>query len=155
MTDHAKPLRKRPRRSRITTIPDEEILAEINITPLTDVLLVLLIIFLVAAAAGVFGFNMRLPKGNPKAFTQSRFKGVMITLPSWAKEKQAVFVGTHLIHLDILPNVLRQEKLKKKTAEVVLRIDRIVPYGIVITVMDSAKMAGLDDISFAAPVVEK
>lgn len=134
---------------------DEEVLAEINVTPLTDVLLVLLIIFLIAAAAGVFGFNLRLPKGSPKPLIKNQFQGVMITIPAWAAEKQTVFVGGHLVNLDILPNFLEGEKEKKNTTEVALRIDEAVPYGIVITVMDAAKTVHLDDISFAAPVTQK
>ena len=133
----------------------EEVLAEINITPLTDVLLVLLIIFLIAAAAGVFGFNFQLPKGTPKAFSKNQFKGVMITIPSWSPAKHAVFVGSHLVNLDILPSYLSEEQSKKKSSEVILRIDRAVPYRIVVAVMDAAKAAKLDNISFAAPVVEK
>ncbi len=139
-------------RRRFGKLPEEEVMAEINITPLTDVLLVLLIIFLIAAAAGVFGFNFRLPKGSPKQFKKSHYKGVTVTIPAWASEKHAVFVGSKLINLDILPNYLYQEHLKKNTTEIVMRIDQAVPYGVVIEVMDSAKTASLDDISFAAPV---
>ena len=134
---------------------NEDVLAEINITPLTDVLLVLLIIFLIAAAAGVFGFNVRLPKGAPKAFAKSQFKGVMVTIPAWAHKKHAVFVGSKLVNLDILPNYLNEERQRKATTEVALRIDEAVPYGIVISVIDAAKMAQLDDISFTAPVIEE
>ena len=140
-------------RRRFGRLPEEEVMAEINITPLTDVLLVLLIIFLLAAAAGIFGFNIKLPKGSPKQFTKNQFKGIMITVPEWAKQKGEVFVGPKLVRLDILPNYLYQEHLKKHTSDVVMQIDDHVPYGTVIQVMDSAKMASLDDISFAAPLV--
>jgi biopolymer transport protein TolR len=141
-------------RRRFGRLPEEEVMAEINITPLTDVLLVLLIIFLLAAAAGIFGFNIRLPRGAPKTLTKNKFKGVMVTIPSWAQEKQEVFVGPALVRLDILPNYLYQEHLKKNTNQVVMQVDNNVPYGIVIQVMDAAKMASLDDISFAAPLVK-
>lgn len=130
----------------------EEVMAEINITPLTDVLLVLLIIFLIAAAAGVFGFNLRLPKSEAKRFMKNQFKGIVITIPAWAEQKKSVFVDSHLVLLDILPNYLYEEHLKKKTDDAILRIDQNVPYGVVINVMDAAKTARLEKISLAAPV---
>ena len=144
-------LRRRRRRG-YPAERSEELLAEINITPLTDVLLVLLIIFLIASAAGVFGFNMRLPQGPPKKLIPNQFEGIMLTIPSWAGKKHAIFVGGRLVNLDILPRYLSEERLRKKSAEVVLRVDRTVAYGIVIQVIDSAKTAHLDPISFAAPV---
>jgi biopolymer transport protein ExbD len=140
-------------RRRFGRLPEEEVLSEINITPLTDVLLVLLIIFLLAAAAGVFGFNIRLPKGAPKKFKKNQFKGVMVTIPFWANTKKEVFVGGKLVSLQDLSYVLYKEHKKKKTHDVVMQIDKSVLYGIVIKVMDAAKSARLSHISFAAPLV--
>lgn len=146
------PVRRNHNRRRLSASQTDEVIAEINITPLTDVLLVLLIIFLIAAAAGVFGFNLRLPKSQAPEFMKKQFKGIVITIPAWAQERKAVFVGSRLILLDILPNYLYQEHLRKKTDQAVLRIDRAVPYGTVINVMDAAETARLDKISLAAPV---
>jgi biopolymer transport protein ExbD len=145
------PILRREHR-RFGRLREEEVMSDINITPLTDVLLVLLIIFLIAAAAGVFGFNIRLPKGAPKKFKKNQFKGVMVTIPFWANTKKEVFVGSRLVPLKGLASVLYSEHEKKHTKDLVMQIDQSVLYGIVIKVMDAAKRASLSHISFAAPL---
>lgn len=146
---------KKRRRLNSLQTSQSEVMAEINITPLTDVLLVLVIIFLITAAASVFGFNFRLPEGTPKKFLPHEFKGVTTTIPVWSSEKQVIFVDSHLVNISALPSYLYQEHLKKQTSQIAMRIDNRVPYRIVIQVMDAAKAAGLNDITFIAPVAEE
>jgi len=125
---------------------DASVMAEINITPFTDVLLVLLIIFMILAAlVAPPGFEKQLPdpsESGPHAVPRARSIEVLVN------ERGAIFVdgrpsGTARIYADLMGTALRRGKL-----HVALSADVKASYGTIIRILDAARIAGLDDVGF-------
>lgn len=126
-------------------------MSEINITPLTDVLLVLLIIFLVTAtAASQNAFNMNLPRGTAQATVKADADFVVVTVSA----KNDIFLQDEERPVaepkKELSTRLALYKEKKGTDKLAIRADGKSSYGIIILVMDAAKQAGLDKIALVA-----
>jgi len=128
------------------TVRDDAVMAEINITPFTDVLLVLLIIFMILAAiVAPPGFEKQLGdpgKAPPPPVTAVRTIEVVVN------ETGAIFVdgkssGERALYGDLLETVHRRGKL-----HVALAADVKAPYSAIIRILDAAKYAGLDDVGF-------
>jgi len=125
---------------------DDAVMAEINITPFTDVLLVLLIIFMILAALiAPPGFEKQLPDPGgapPTHMTRARTIEVLVS------ERGAIFIdgrGTDAVRLyaDLAGVARRRGRL-----HVALSADVKAPYGTIIRILDAAKLAGLDDVGF-------
>lgn len=125
-------------------------MADINVTPLVDVMLVLLIIFMITAPMMTQGLEVNLPETTAKALRQDD-KPIVITV------KQGGTIGIDKIKGDRA--ILRQElgKLFKidpgKT--ILLKADKTVPYGEVVGVMADIKDAGFDNLGMVTIPVEK
>lgn len=125
---------------------DADVMAEINITPFTDVLLVLLIIFMVAATAVVQnGFNINLPKEATTASAEDP-SGIIVSVAVPDK----ISVNGQSVPASDLEGYLRRLKENKNTDRVVITADDDVEYLQVVGVMDAAKAAGLTGIAMAA-----
>jgi len=126
---------------------DEEVMAEINITPFTDVLLVLLIIFMILAAlVAPPGFEKELPNKNSNTQTQQNKNKNDIEVD--VNNKGVIFVdGTKADEKSIYPAMLAAAK-KKPNHHVAIVADTKAPYGIIIRILDAAKIAGLEDVGF-------
>lgn len=127
---------------------DSGIIAEINITPLTDIFLVLLIIFMVTSSAmSQLGVNVELPKTS-QSNSQSQPEGVIVTLLSEGRFKinqEAVPQGDFIAFESMLKKML--EKTSSKL--VILEGDRRAFLGSAIEVMDHAKRAGAEKFAIA------
>jgi len=122
------------------------IVAEINVTPLTDVFLVLLIIFMITTSAMVKpAADVDLPKAPD---TQEEAKGVMVTITP-AKE---VFVNERPVPADdaSLASVLRDTLARSPDKVVILAGDRQVVLGEVVRVLGLAKEAGATGFALAS-----
>ncbi len=118
----------------------ESSLAEINVVPLVDVVLVLLIIFMLTAPIIQSGIEINVPKTRTvKTLTQER---VVIQIT----RDQTLYINDTSININELEARLR-EKVKSPTQGVYLRADEEVPFGAIARVMDRAKQAGLENIS--------
>ena len=115
-------------------------LSEINVTPLVDVILVLLIIFMVTAPMMQRGVDVRLPRVESSTDTQDQRLVVTVA------RDQRIYLNDQVINLNLIGE--RLEKLSKATGIdfVFLRADREVPYGRVMTVMDVIKKAGIEKV---------
>ncbi len=125
---------------------DEEVMAEINITPFTDVLLVLLIIFMILAAlVAPPGFEKELPNKNTNSNTNNKNKN---DIEVNVNNKGVIFVdGTKTTDVGIYQVMLAAAK-KKPNHHVAIVADAKAPYGIIIRILDAAKIAGLEDVGF-------
>ncbi|HEY1092290.1 MAG TPA: biopolymer transporter ExbD [Burkholderiaceae bacterium] len=120
-------------------------MSDINVTPLVDVMLVLLVIFIITAPLLASSIRLDLPRSDAaQPGTPPRFVSVVVT-PSGQ------------IHLDdraVSPAELSAELLQRAEqdpdTEVQLRADATVPYGRVVEVMGLAQQAGLNRIGFVA-----
>jgi biopolymer transport protein ExbD len=125
---------------------DEEVMAEINITPFTDVLLVLLIIFMILAALVTPpGFEKELPNNNnSQPLTQKQHNDIEILV----NNKGVIFVDNQKTDATGIYNVMLTERAKRGNKHVSITADAKAPYGIIIRILDAAKIAGLEDVGF-------
>jgi len=116
-------------------------LADINITPLVDVVLVLLVIFMITAPVLQSGIEVNVPKTRTvKEITEQR---VVLTID----RDQQVFMGDRPVNLHELPQLLRQGVSDPSKKMIYLRADERVPFGAFASLMDAVKQAGITNIS--------
>ncbi len=116
-------------------------LAEINVTPLVDVVLVLLIIFMVTAPILQSGIDVSVPKTRTvKEITEER------TVISINRE-QRVFLGNEAVNINQIGARLRQKIRDPEHESIYLRADENVPFGAFATVMDAIKQSGFTNVS--------
>lgn len=130
---------------RLERTPGTQPMSEINMTPLIDVMLVLVVIFIITAPLLVSAVKVDLPKAAGAAALETpRFIGVAIDRAG------QVFVDDQPLGLEALSAALRQAAQRHPDTEVRLRADANVPYGRVVEVMGQAHQAGLHRIGFIA-----
>jgi len=123
-------------------------LADINITPLVDVVLVLLIIFMVTAPVLQSGIEVAVPKTRTvKEITEER---LVISI----NKKQEVFLGNDPININEIGTKLRQKIRDPQHQSIFLRADEDVPFGAFATVMDAVKQSGIANVSIVTQPLE-
>jgi biopolymer transport protein ExbD len=126
---------------------DEEVMAEINITPFTDVLLVLLIIFMILAAlVAPPGFEKELPNKNPNSSSNENKNKNDIEVD--VNNKGVIYVDGTKTNTVGIYRVMYDVSKKKPKHHVSIIADAKAPYGVIIRILDAAKMAGLEDVGF-------
>jgi biopolymer transport protein TolR len=116
-------------------------LADINITPLVDVVLVLLIIFMLTAPILQSGIEVDVPKTKTvKEITEER---LVISID----KQQRVFLGNDPININQIAGTLRRKVRDPQHQSIFLRADENVPFGAFATVMDAVKQAGITNVS--------
>ena len=116
-------------------------LAEINITPLVDVVLVLLVIFMITAPVLQSGIEVAVPKTKTvKEITEQR---TVLTID----RDQQVFLGDKAVNIHDLPQLLQQPGIDPAKKIIYLRADERVPFGAFASLMDAVKQAGITNIS--------
>ncbi len=116
-------------------------LAEINITPLVDVVLVLLVIFMITAPVLQSGIEVSVPKTRTvKEITEQR---TVLTID----RDQQVFLGDKPVNVHDLPQLLLVPGADPARKIIYLRADERVPFGAFASVMDAVKQAGITNIS--------
>jgi len=119
-------------------------LAEINVVPLVDVMLVLLIIFMVTAPMIQRGIDVKLPvatQSNPIVSER-----VFVTVPSGYRQNQIVELNGELIHMPALQERIRQLMQNRSEKNVYLRADGRLTVQDMIEVMDKLKAAGVTNV---------
>jgi biopolymer transport protein TolR len=122
-------------------------LAEINITPFVDVVLVLLVIFLITAPMMLGGIDVKVPK------TETRTSKPEERLVLTVTRDRGVFLENQPISLDRLTKVLSGMVQRNPKAAVFLKADEAVAYGVVMKVMDVIKKAGIDRVGMVTEPV--
>jgi len=129
---------------------DRKLMSEINVTPLVDVMLVLLIIFMVTAPMMMQGMDVQLPQTQAKAIP-SQEERLVITL----NKKQEIFINEYRVSRGELQEKLKILYQNKKEGEVFLRADRSLPYGFVVQVMSDIKNSGIEKLGMVTEPTEE
>jgi biopolymer transport protein TolR len=115
-------------------------LSEINVTPLVDVMLVLLVIFMVTAPMMQSGIQVNLPTAETK--TNPSSGGLILTVT----KDRYIYMQDKNLNLYLLETQLRNYFHNREKKIVFLKADKDVSYGYVISVMDIIKKAGIETV---------
>ena len=125
--------------------------SDINVTPLVDVMLVLMVIFILTAPLLTSAIRMDLPQSKASQAGEAP-ESISLSLTAAGE----IFLNDKSVQRAALPSELQQVALLKPQVEVQLRADQAVPYGQVLELMGMAQQAGLTRIGFVtAPGSEK
>ena len=125
-------------------------LAEINITPLVDVVLVLLLIFMLTAPVLQSGVEVAIPK--TRTVNQLTEERMVVTID----KEQNVFLQDKPVNVNALPSMLRSTGNEDPAHRVIyVRSDERVPFGAFAAVMDAVKQAGITNISIVTQPIQK
>ena len=134
----------------VSTDRGDAVLSEINVTPLVDVMLVLLVIFMVTAPLVQQGVEVNLPAANTPAMKADADK-LVLTL---TRDHRA-FLGRIEIPWAQLEEKLAHNAKLKADRELYLHADRTLPYGLVVEAMAAAKSAGVERVGMVTdPLAE-
>jgi biopolymer transport protein TolR len=115
--------------------------SEINVTPLVDVMLVLLIIFMVSAPMMTTGIEVDLPKTHAPRMEQEEEK-LLLTIT----KEQKVFLGETEVPYDKLEDALTTNQRLQQDKEIYIQADETVPYGFVAKVMALVRKGGIEKL---------
>ena len=119
-------------------------LAEINVVPLVDVMLVLLIIFMVAAPMMTQGMQVNLP--TAKKATPLTAQPIYVTVPATFASEHKVQIGEDLISVDVLQERVRQALSERADKSLFVRADGSVAYKDIVFVFDKLKAGGIEKV---------
>lgn len=128
----------------------KRLVSEINVTPLVDVMLVLLIIFMVTAPMMTQGLNVDLPETTAKSLRQEE-KPIVVTV---SKEGE-ISINNVPLARRVLVQELQKSYAANKDQPIFLKADKNVAYGNVVTVMSDIKSVGFDKIGMITKPPEK
>jgi len=128
---------------------NKKFMSDINVTPLVDVMLVLLIIFMVTAPMMMQGVEVNLPKTTTRQI-KAREDPLIITI----NKKREIFLERHRIRLDGLETKIKKIFENRRDKEILLKADKDVPYGFVIKVIARVKQAGIDKLGMVTEPVD-
>lgn len=133
---------RRGRSQRVSTS-----LAEINVVPLVDVMLVLLIIFMVSAPMMQQGFGVRLPQARQSQPISA--EPIYVTVPLTFDRDKVVLLGEQRVGINFLAERVSQELKDRASRDVYVGGDGQVTYQAMVTVMDRLKSGGVDRVMLA------
>jgi biopolymer transport protein TolR len=122
-------------------------LHDINVTNLVDVVLVLLIIFMIAAPMMQSGIDISLPRS--KATPQDMGEGVVVTIT----KQQKIYIDERVSNLERFEGILTDVTRKKGSRSVYLRADKDIPYGLVIEIVGKIKSLGIENLGLVTEPV--
>ena len=120
-------------------------MSNINVTPLVDVMLVLLIVFMITAPMLTVGVQVDLPQTNTNQLN-SDADPLIITM----NKNREIFIQDALVSLeDLIPRLKAISKVNSKT-RIFVRGDNLLPYGEVIEIMGKIQTAGYEKVALVA-----
>jgi len=123
-------------------------MSQINVTPFVDVMLVLLIIFMITAPMMQSGIDVKLPKVTAAAI-DTKEEPLIITI----NRKRQLYLGDTLMSRGRLKKKLRAIRRTRKNSMVLLKADKTVPYGSVVSVIADIRRAGIEKIGMVTEPV--
>ncbi|MGD9038469.1 MAG: protein TolR [Desulfobacteraceae bacterium] len=128
---------------------EKKFMSDINVTPLVDVMLVLLIIFMVTAPMMMQGVEVNLPQTTAKSI-KTREDPLILSI----NRNREIFLEDRQIGLKELESKMKSIFKYRRSKELLLRADREVPYGFVIKVIAGVKRAGIDKLGMVTEPIE-
>jgi biopolymer transport protein TolR len=123
-------------------------LSEINVVPLVDVMLVLLVIFMVTAPMMQQGLNVNLPqarRGDPL-----KAEPIYVTIPADFADRRFVQIGDEQVRFEVLHERVRQAILPRDDKSLFIRMDASVTAQDFYSVFDELKRAGVEKVALAS-----
>jgi biopolymer transport protein ExbD/biopolymer transport protein TolR len=130
-------------------------LSEINVTPLVDVMLVLLVIFMVTAPILQTGIEVNLPKTRESKSEPQKPKAVVVSLDKDGNIYLSTQAEAKQVNVNDLPAMLAEKLGEAGDRRVYVRGDGDTPYRIIAYVLDIAKQAGADVSLVTEPTIKK
>ncbi len=128
----------------------EKEFSEINITPFTDVILVLLIIFMITSPFLISGsFKVKLPESVNSESEINRSAEVFLN------EANEIYVNDKKVTIEELPVYLQLEFFNKGNREVIVKADKNVRHGSFVKLLDALKQGGATKLLIATTKIEK
>jgi biopolymer transport protein TolR len=127
----------------------KKFMADINVTPLVDVMLVLLIIFMVTAPMMMEGVEVNLPQTQAKQM-KTEEDPLILTVD----RQGGIHIEKHTIKLEEIEVKVKKIFQYRRDKEILLRADKDVPYGFVIRVMAAVKRAGITKLGMVTEPLE-
>jgi biopolymer transport protein TolR len=120
--------------------------SEINVTPLVDVVLVLLIIFMVVTPMIARGVDVRLPVTAHHSKKNDDNRDIIVSIAYEGTNPGSVYVGADRVPLEKLGQTVQEEKRRHPDKGVFLKADERLEYGQARLVMDAIHQAGIEDV---------
>ena len=124
-------------------------LAEINVIPLVDVMLVLLVIFMVTAPMLYRGLDINLPQSASNTIQAE--ERLVLTI----ERDQKLYLDNNQLSVGQLERRLKAAKERNSAVSVYLRADQGVPYGVVVSVMDGVKRSGIERLGMVTEPMQE
>ncbi len=128
----------------------QDLISDINVTPLVDVMLVLLIIFMVTAPMMMHGVKVNLPKTESKSI-KTKEDPLLLTIT----KNRLIFIEEYNVELRTLKKKLIKIFANRAEKEILLQADKDVPYGFVIKAMSQVKEAGITKVGMITEPLHK
>lgn len=122
----------------------DEVLSEINITPMVDVMLVLLVVFIITAPLMTNAIKVNLPDTDVTVQIEEPKKPVVVSID----EQERIYLDKDEYSLDIIESELASRKAQDPEIRLNLNADETVPYGTVAKLMVLIEKAGIQKLSF-------
>jgi len=127
-----------------------DLISDINVTPLVDVMLVLLIIFMVTAPMMIHGVEVNLPITESKSI-KSNEDPLILSIT----KKRLIFIEDYNVTFNALKGKLKKIVANRAGKEILLQADKDVPYGFVMKVMSQVKEAGISKVGMITEPLHK
>lgn len=124
-------------------------LADINVTPFVDVMLVLLVIFMVTAPMMQEGIDVNLPQAQGKSLP-SKEKRITISITKASE----IYLNERKVEFSLLEDTLKKIYQNRSDREIFLRADQTIPYGFVVKTMGAIKSAGIEQLGMITVPLE-
>ncbi len=118
--------------------------SDINVTPLVDVMLVLLVIFMITTPLFERGIDVNLPQTVSSNISGA--ERIILTIP---KDKNYVYFNSQAVNRQLMKGYLQQIFRTRQDKTIYLFADKNVPYGDVLSVMDEVKQSGIETVGLA------
>ncbi|MGE0172411.1 MAG: ExbD/TolR family protein [Oligoflexales bacterium] len=123
---------------------DDEEITGINVTPLVDVMLVLLIIFMVTAN---YINNQSINLTLPKAATGESVDSSLLSLAFVVNKDSHYFIDGSAIQLDDIPRIIEEKKKLQRPLQALIAADEGAPHGAVVKLIDTIRKNGITDFA--------